>query len=344
MLTERQLLILKVTVDDYIQSAQPVGSNQLSRRPDIPFSPATIRNEMADLEGMGFLEKTHTSSGRIPSEKGYRYYVDHLLTPRPLPQRDILQLRSIFEEKLTETEEIIKRSAMILSELTNYTSILLGPDVRRHIVRKLSIVPLTLDTAVAIIVTDSGHVENRIFPIPPGLDPSDIEKMTNILNERLVGVSLNNLHLRLEQETLTILQQHVERYGELFHTFRQAVLLPHTDENIYYGGKLNILRQPDFHDLQKIRNLMDVMEEVKHIPMILPVGSQGLHIRIGSENVLTAMEDCSVITVSYDIGEEQTGSIAIIGPKRMDYKRIVSILDLLSGDLSKELNRLFNGT
>lgn len=344
MLTERQLLILKVTVDDYIQSAQPVGSNQLSKKPEIPFSPATIRNEMADLEGMGFLEKTHTSSGRIPSEKGYRYYVDHLLTPRPLPQQDIVQLRSIFEEKLTETEEVIKRSAMILSELTNYTSILLGPDVRRHIVKKLSIVPLTQDAAVAIIVTDSGHVENRMFSIPPGLNPSDIEKMANILNERLVGVSLNNLHLRLEQETLTILKQHVERYGELFHTFRQAVLLPHPDENVYYGGKLNILKQPDFHDLQKIRNLMDVMEEAKHIPMILPVGSQGLHIRIGSENALSAMEDCSVITVSYDIGEEQTGSIAIIGPKRMDYKRIVSILDLLSGDLSKELTRIFKGT
>src|SRR5690606_6663002 len=280
----------------------------------------------------------------IPSEKGYRYYVDHLLTPRPLPQRDIVQLRSIFEEKLTETEEIIKRSAMILSELTNYTSILLGPDVRMHIVKKLSIVPLTENAAVAIIVTDSVHVENRLFSIPPGLNPSDIEKMANILNERLVGVSLNNLHLRLEQETLMIFKQHVEHYGELFHTFRKAVLLPHEDENVFYGGKLNILKQPDFHDLQKIRNLMDVMEEAKHIPMILPVGSQGLHIRIGSENTLSAMEDCSVITVSYDIGEEQTGSIAIIGPKRMDYKRIVSILDLLSGDLSKELTRMFKGT
>ena len=342
MLTERQLLILKVTVDDYIQSAQPVGSNQLSKKSEIPFSPATIRNEMADLEGMGFLEKTHTSSGRIPSERGYRYYVDHMLTPRPLPKEDILQLRSIFEDKLTETEEVIKRSAMILSELTNYTSILLGPDVRRHIVKKMSIVPLTSNSAVAIIVTDTGHVENRIFAIPEGLNPSDIEKMVNILNERLIGVSLNDLHLRLEQETMMLMKQHVDRYGELFYTFRKAVILPHED-NVYYGGKLNILNQPDFHDLHKIRNLMDVMEEAKHIPLILPVGSQGLHIRIGSENTLSAMEDCSVITVSYDIGEEQTGSIAIVGPKRMDYKRIVSLLDTLSGDLSKELTRMFRG-
>lgn len=340
MLTERQLFILKVTVDDYIQSAQPVGSNQLAKKSGISFSPATIRNEMADLEGMGFLEKTHTSSGRIPSERGYRYYVDHLLTPRPLPKEDIVQLRSIFEEKITETEEVIKRSAMILSELTNYTSILLGPDVSRHIVKKLSIVPLSSNSAVAIIVTDTGHVENRLFPIPEGLNPSEIEKMVNILNERLIGVSLNDLHTRLEQETLMVMKQHMKRYGELFSTFKQAVIVPQ-ETNVYYGGKLNILNQPDFHDLHKIRNLMDVMEEIDHIPMIIPVGNQGLHIRIGSENALSAMEDCSVITVSYDIGEEQTGSIAIVGPKRMDYKRIVSLLDTLSGNLSKELTRIF---
>lgn len=340
MLTERQLLILKVTVDDYIQSAQPVGSNQLSKKSGLSFSSATIRNEMADLESMGFLEKTHTSSGRIPSERGYRYYVDHMLTPRPLPMEDIIQLRSIFEDKISETEEVIKRSAMILSELTNYTSILLGPDIQRHIVKKLSIVPLSSVSAVAIIVTDTGHVENRIFPIPEGLNPSDIEKMVNILNDRLVGVSLNDLHSRLEQETLMVMKQHMERYGELFSTFRQAVILPR-EKNVYYGGKLNILNQPDFHDLHKIRNLMDVMEETEHIPLILPAGNQGLHIRIGSENALSAMEDCSVITVSYDIGQEQTGSIAIVGPKRMDYKRIVSLLDTLSGDLSKELTRIF---
>ncbi len=342
MLTERQLLILKVTVDDYIQSAQPVGSNQLAKKPGITSSSATIRNELAELEGQGYLEKTHTSSGRIPSQKGYRYYVDHLLTPNPVPQQDIVQLRSVFEEKVNETEEIIKRSAGILSELTNYTSILLGPDIRKHIVKKLSIVPLSPGMAVAIIVTDSGHVENRVFSIPPDLDPSDIEKMVNILNERLIGVSLYDLHKRLEQETLALLRQHIERYGELFRTFKQALLLPRAD-NVYYGGKLNILKQPDFHDIQKIRELMNVMEEGKHIPEILPIGAQGLQIRIGSENALAAMEDCSVITVSYDIGDEQMGSIAIVGPKRMDYRRIVSLLDYVSGDLSKELTRLFQG-
>ena len=142
MLTNRQLLILQLTVDDFIESAQPVGSRQLSKKPEAPFSPATIRNEMADLEEMGYLEKTHTSSGRIPSEKGYRFYVDHLLTPEKLKTEDSIQLRSIFRNKVVETEELIRNSATILSDLTNYTSILLGPDTSLHTVKRFSIVPL----------------------------------------------------------------------------------------------------------------------------------------------------------------------------------------------------------
>lgn len=342
MLTERQLLILKVIVDDYIDSAQPVGSRHISKNPDIAYSPATVRNEMADLEEMGYIEKTHTSSGRVPSEKGYRYYVDHMLTPRALPKQDALQLRSVFRDRLTETEEVIRRSAMMLSELTNYTSILLGPDVRKHTVRKFQIVPLTNSTAVAIIVTDTGHVENRIFPLPEGINPADIEKMVNILNDKLTGVPLHELHIRLEKETVSILRQHLDRYGELVSTFRETLIHP-LEDKVFYGGKLNILRQPDFHDLHKIRDLMDVIEEANHLPLILPVGSEGLHVTIGSENALAAMEDCSVITASYRVGEEQTGLIAIVGPKRMDYKRVVTLLDTLSGDLTRELTRIIRG-
>ena len=190
MLTNRQLLILQLTVDDFIESAQPVGSRQLSKKPEAPFSPATIRNEMADLEEMGYLEKTHTSSGRIPSEKGYRFYVDHLLTTEKLNTEDSIHLRSVFREKIVETEELIRKSATILSDLTNYTSILLGPDTSLHAVKRFSIVPLDEKTAVAIIVTDNGRVENRLFNVPEGFTASDIEKMVNILNERLIGTPL----------------------------------------------------------------------------------------------------------------------------------------------------------
>lgn len=343
LLTNRQLLILQVTVDDFIQTAQPVGSRQLSKKEEVPFSPATIRNEMADLEEMGYLEKTHTSSGRIPSEKGYRFYVDHLLTPQLASSDDMQQIQSVFQERITETEQVIQKTAKILSDLTSYTSILLGPDVGKHRVKRFSIVPLSNDSAVAIIITDSGHVENRLFQLPQGLTASDIEKMVNILNEQLTGVHLHELQRALEKETAALLKQHIGRYGELMSSFGAAISSPH-EEKVFYGGKSKLLHHPEFKDLQKARGLITMMDQANEISTLFSPNQAGIHIRIGSENTLLAMEDCSVITASYTIGEEQMGSIAIIGPTRMDYRRVVTLLDLMSGDLSRELTRILRGS
>ena len=344
MLTNRQLLILQVTVDDFIETAQPVGSRQISKKEGVTYSPATIRNDMADLEDMGFLEKTHTSSGRVPSEKGYRYYVDNMLTPQRIPNVELQQIRSVFEERMLETEQVIRKSAKILSELTNYTSILLGLDVRKHRIKRFSIVPLTDDSAVAIIVTDSGHVENRVFSIPENFTSSDIEKMVNMLNDKLVGVHLHELPSKLELVTKTILQQRIGHLENLFGSFNKAISIEHGHEDkVYYGGKMHLLNQPEFNDVAKARSIMYWMDHVNQIPGIFPLDKMGIQIRIGSENNHLAMENCSVITATYSIGEEQTGSIAIIGPTRMDYKRVVSLLDIMSGDLSKELSKLLHG-
>lgn len=339
MLTNRQLLILQVTVDDFIDTAQPVGSRQLSKKEEVPFSPATIRNEMADLEDMGYLEKTHTSSGRVPSEKGYRYYVDNLLTPQLVSKEEIKQIRSVFEERKVETEQIIRKSANILSELTSYTSIMLGLDVRKHRVKRFSIVPLTDDSAVAIIVTDSGHVENRVFTIPEAFTASDIEKMVNIINEHLVGVYLHELQMKLEAVTQFVLRQNNGRLNDLIGSLNQAMVIEHEDK-VYYGGKMQLLSQPEFNDVEKAKNIMYWMEHVNEFPGLFHLNKKGINISIGSENNQFGMNNCSIITASYDIGEEQSGSIAIIGPTRMDYKRVVSLLDVMSGDLSRELSRI----
>ncbi|WP_144511140.1 heat-inducible transcriptional repressor HrcA [Bacillus sp. FJAT-22090] len=342
MLTNRQLLILQVTVDDFIETAQPVGSRQLSKKEEVPFSPATIRNEMADLEEMGFLEKTHTSSGRVPSQKGYRYYVDNMLTPQRISKNEIKQIRSIFEERMVETEQIIRKSAAILSELTNYTSIMLGLDVRKHRVKRFSVVPLTDDSAVAIIVTDSGHVENRVFSIPENFSASDIERMVNLINERLVGVHLHELPAKLEAVTLAVVRQNNGRLNDLFGSLNKAMTIEHEDK-VYYGGKMQLLNQPEFNDVEKARSIMYWMDHVNQMPGLFHLDKKGIQIRIGSENNHLAMEDCSIITASYEIGAEQMGSIAIIGPTRMDYRRVVSLLDVMSGDLSRELSRILHG-
>jgi heat-inducible transcriptional repressor len=342
MLTDRQLLILQVIIDDFIRSAQPVGSRTLSKKTEITFSSATIRNEMADLEEQGFIEKTHTSSGRVPSEKGYRFYVDHLLAPQQLQQEDLFRIQSVFAEQIIEMEKVVQKSAQILSDITNYTSIVLGPEVNNHRLKRIQIVPLSKGTAVAVIVTDTGHVEHRALTIPENIDVSDIEKLVNILNERLIGVPLVDLQDKIYKEVATVLKTHIKSYENLMGSFQyQGTFSVIKPERVYYGGKTNMLAQPDFHDIGKIRSLLNIIEQEKEIYKILRSKESGINITIGKENQNEAMVDCSLITATYCFGSEQLGTIAILGPTRMEYSRVVSLLKLISHDLTKVLGNWY---
>ncbi|MDP4083454.1 MAG: heat-inducible transcriptional repressor HrcA [Bacillota bacterium] len=340
MLTDRQLLILQVIVDDFIRSAQPVGSRSLSKKKEISFSSATIRNEMADLEELGFIEKTHTSSGRVPSESGYRYYVDHLLAPQVLNQQEIAVLKSVFAEKIFEFEKIIQKSAKILSELTNYTSIVLGPAVSINKLKRIQIIPLNRETATAIFVTDTGHVENRTFHLPASIDASELEKTVNILNERLLDVPLDELNNKIYKEVASLLRQHIENVDLMMYTIAETFKMP-INEKLFFGGKTNILSQPEFHDVKKIRALLNMIEQEERVSELIRKNSAGIHVKIGRENQNVAMEDCSLITATYSIGTEKLGTIAILGPTRMEYSRVISLLQFLSKDLSTVLTKLY---
>lgn len=340
VLSDRQLLILQVIVDDFIRSAQPVGSRSLSKKEQISFSSATIRNEMADLEELGFIEKTHTSSGRVPSEKGYRYYVDHLLSPQVLNQQDISIIHSIFAERIFEFEKIIQKSARILSDLTNYTSIVLGPAVSINKLKKIQIIPLNEESAVAIFVTDKGYVENRIFHLPATIDVSDLEKTVNILNERLAGVNLEQLNDKIYKEVAALLKQHIHNYDFILHTITDSLKMQ-VNEKLFFGGKMNILSQPEFHDLSKIRSLLKMIEREEWVYNLIREDSAGIHVKIGRENKNSVMENCSLITATYSVGTEKLGTIAILGPTRMEYSRVISLLQFLSKDLTTVLSRLY---
>ncbi|WP_409301777.1 heat-inducible transcriptional repressor HrcA [Peribacillus sp. SCS-155] len=340
MLTDRQLLILQVIIDEFIRNAQPVGSRSLSKKDEITFSSATIRNEMSDLEEMGFIEKTHTSSGRIPSEKGYRYYVDHLLSPQKLKQNDMNLVKSVFAERIYELEKIVQKSANILSEITNYTSIVLGPKVKDNKLRKIQIVPLSPGTAVAVIVTDTGHVENKMITLPPSFDLNEIEKMANILNERLIGVPLTELKDKIYKEVATILRQHIKNYDAIIDALAGTLNMSQP-EKLFFGGKTKMLHQPEFHDIEKVRSLLSIIEQEQGIYELIKGNPAGIHVKIGRENKNIALEDCSLISATYSIGEEQVGTIAILGPTRMEYSRVISLLTLFSNDLSTLLTRLY---
>jgi heat-inducible transcriptional repressor len=340
MLTERQLLILKAIVDNYITHAEPVGSRSVSKREDIDYSPATIRNEMSDLEELGFLEKPHSSAGRIPSHKGYRYYVDHLLSPKKLSKNEIIGIQSMFRDRFSEIEQVIQQSAKILSNLTSYTSIVLGPEVFESTLRQIQIVPISSSAAVAIIVTDTGHVENQTVALPENLDVNELEKVVNILNASLKGVPLVKLRDKLTTEISKVLEKYIDQYDEMLSLLNKT-FLSQQNEKVFFGGKTNILAQPEFNDVERVRRLFNIFEEDELISRLFRPEDKGLTIKIGQENRFEPFDDCTVVTATYSVEGKNMGTISILGPTRMEYQRVIGILDYLSKDLSKLLTKRY---
>lgn len=340
MLTDRQRMILNAIVDDYIRSAEPVGSRSISKRGDVAFSPATIRNEMADLEELGFLEQPHTSAGRVPSTKGYRYYVDHLVQRKQLNEEDLNMVRSLVTDKVNQMEQVIQHTASILSNLTNYTSILLGPEQFNASLKHFGLVPLNATSAVAIIVTNTGHVENRTITIPPDVNMDDMQKVVNILNAKLVGVPLLRLKAKLYSEVGQELERHVDHYEELVKVLEGA-LQNDEEQRVFMSGTTNMLTQPEFKDVDKVKTILDLLSEAPAVMKLVSSNSSGIQVRIGTENDHKAISDCSLITATYSLDGEPLGTIGILGPTRMEYGKVISLIDMISKDMGTLLSRWY---
>lgn len=335
MLTDRQLLIFQVIIDDFIETARPVGSRAISEKKDITVSAATIRNVMAELEDMGFLEKTHSSSGRIPSEKGYRYYVDHLISPMNKSENTHV-ISHIIEDGLLEFEQIVQMSAEILSDLTSYTTIILGPEVLETKLKQLQIVILSARTAVAILITNTGHVEHRSFAIPASIGAADLEKMVNILNERLQGVPIIHLSDKLNHEIFVLMKKYIGNIDGSF-DYLKEIFLHEQPIKLYVGGKSNILMQPEFRDVDKIHSFYSMMEKEDEVARLIKSNTEGIKVTIGHENKDEALKDLSLITASYELDEDQIGTIALLGPTRMEYRKVIRLLNALSHEMTEAL-------
>lgn len=338
MLTEREMLVLQAILEDFTKTAQPVASKTISEKEHIGYSAATIRNIMVELEELGFLEKTHTSSGRIPSEKGYRYYVDHVVLPAKYNQVSILN--DILQEGIVEFEKVIQISAEVLSDLTNCTAIILGPEIFDTKLRQIQIVKLSPNTAIAILITDTGHVEHRSFSIPPGVNMSDLEKLVNILNDRLVDVPIHRIQTKLSDEISMLIKKYIHNVDEVI-TLLKSILFDEVPTNIYISGKTNILTQPEFHDVNKIHSFYSLIENPETILQLLQHEKKGINVSIGNENEHEMMADLSVITSPYKVSQEQFGTIALIGPMRMEYKRSIDILHSLSKEISTTFAQIY---
>ncbi|MFD0672108.1 heat-inducible transcriptional repressor HrcA [Cohnella sp. GCM10027633] len=340
MLSERQRMILGAIIDDYVRSAEPVGSRSISKRADVSFSPATIRNEMADLEELGLLEQPHTSAGRIPSIKGYRYYVDHLVTVDGASEQDVRKIRSFFAEKMNHWEGVIGHAATILSQLTNYTSIVLGPEIFDTTLKHFQLVPITDRSAVAIIVANTGHVEHRTINIPDGISMEDMSKIVAVLNDKLSGVPFFRVKSVLHSEIAKELSRYVDRCEEVLNLLEQAIT-EKQEPKVFLSGASNMLTQPEFKDVDKAKSILGMLEETRMLSQLFHAHPGGIQVRIGTENAVEAINQCSLITATYSLDGQSLGTIGVLGPVRMEYGKVISLLDYLSKDIALLMSRGF---
>lgn len=343
MLSERQRFILSAIVDNYIRSAEPVGSRTISKREGLGISSATIRNEMADLEELGYLEQPHTSAGRVPSTKGYRFYVDNLLKPQDLTEEELGKLKRIFVDRIMHVEQLIEHTAAILSQVTNYTAVVLGPEIFEHRLKHMQIVPLNDQQAVAIIVTHTGRVENTLLELPAGVPPAEIEKLVNILNSSLHDVPLWQLRQRLYTEVASEMRRHVEPYEEMLHAIENVFKSEHHTDRIFLHGRAKIINQPEFRDLEKAKDLFELLEQNDQLLQLFNNPGAGLMIRIGQENTMEAMKNCSIVTTSYYLDGKPVGTVGILGPTRLEYGKVITVLNYLAVALSRILTDRFEG-
>ncbi|MGD9676797.1 MAG: heat-inducible transcriptional repressor HrcA [Vulcanibacillus sp.] len=345
MLTERQKLILSVVVDNYITTAEPIGSRSISKQREISYSPATIRNEMADLEEMGFLEQPHTSSGRVPSNQGYRYYVDYLIKPeRIIISKNILNnIRNIFTSQFNEFEHVLEQAANILSQITNYTSIILGPEIFNTKLTRIQIVPISDDNLVVILVTSSGKVEHKTLKITKEVSIHEIESLVNYLNYKLAGTPLYQLKSKIEKELLDEFTKNFTDYEKSMKIINELFsdLDVQEGKKIYLGGTINLLNQPEFNDMNTIKGLFKLFEKTEDVKHLMKSTNSGIKVKIGLENELEAANNCSIITATYQVDGQPLGTIGIFGPTRMDYSRVIRLLDFLEDDFSKYLTSFY---
>lgn len=342
MLTERQKRILWAICEDYIESAEPVGSRTVAKKDGVGFSAATVRNEMADLEEMGFLEQPHTSAGRIPSQQGYRFYVDHLLTPQMWGREEIHAIYNLFQKDIPHIEQAIEHTSELLSQLTNYMSVVIGPKLQDHRLKHLQIIPLTEHSAVFIMVTDSGHVNQHRLILPEGISVSVVERLVNLLNRRLKGIPLSKLRLVVERDLADELTRYVAEYENMIFLLDQMLTMQQ-EERIYTSGTTKMLDQPEFQDLHKMKSLLDLIEGKNQsiIHLLNSPAPSGVQVKIGNEISIEGASHISLITASFTLDSELVGTIGVLGPTRMEYAKVIGLMNLISKDISKRLTEFY---
>lgn len=335
MLGERKRLVLRAIIDSYIETAEPVGSRTIARKHDLGVSSATIRNEMADLEETGYLQQPHISAGRIPSDKGYRFYVDTLMEPLAFSLTDYYKIQKEVLGTQLSLERSIHEAARLLALLTQSVSLVVAPSTDQLVFKHLQLVALEDKDILVTLVLHPGIVKNRLLRTTEEYTSEQINELSQALNQKLKGVTYRELGP-------TIFTEIIQDFGEIGKALVELVLQALAEEKgeqVYASGTLNILSQPEFRDVDRAKALLEALEQKEHLMNLLSTASKdsGVQVVIGHENLHSAMQDCSLVTCTYYVGSDVVGTLGVIGPTRMDYARIMSAVGLVSNSLSNLL-------
>ena len=329
MLTARQNSILKLIIEKYIKEAKPIGSKVISKA--LKCSSATVRNEMAALENAGLLEKTHTSSGRVPSEAGYRYYVDNLMELKKMNAEDMLKLQIVFRNQQLALSDVITKSLQVISDITNYTTVVLGSTSHENLLKQIEVVTIDDASMIVIIVTDKGHVEHKNIKLQD-VSLDEVKKTVGLINNLITGTPIDEVSKKLEYEIKPIIGKYVKQHEQLYNAFYH-VFNDFTNQEVNVVGRHKILEQPEFStNIEKIKNIYNKLEDKEVLQRIEEDDDNNIKVYIGTESNID--DDVTVIKTKFKTDTEE-GTIAIIGPKRMEYDQVVSMLEYMRENIER---------
>lgn len=339
MLNERKKKILQIIIEDYISSAEPVGSRTIARKYDLGLSPATIRNEMSDLELLGYLEQPHTSAGRIPSAQAYRFYVDALIEPGTLTDNDMALIDGWYNERRRNIDDIFQSTAKILSRMTQNVSMVLTNQQTIANFCYLKFLPLDSQHAILCIVADDGSIDTNVVDIPLGMSSEEMEYLAGKMSKLLEDRNLSDISVEILQNVHTDVVEDKLIFSSLLQAVRKMTGR-RQEQKVFLGGTKQLLNQPEFRDVERVRNLLGILEEEKVLKDLLQGGEDsGLKVTIGSENKFTGIQDCSMVQATYRLNGQIVGTMAVLGPTRMEYGKVISVMDYLHKYLKTILDK-----
>ena len=338
-LDERKQKILHAIIQNYLETGEPVGSRTISKYADLGLSSATIRNEMSDLEEMGYIIQPHTSAGRIPSDMGYRFYVDQLMKEK---EQEVTEMKELMIQRQDKMELVLKQMAKVLAANTNYATMITSPQYHRTKLKFIQLSVISEDQLLAVVVAEGNVVKNKVIPISHGLDNETIPKLNILLNTSLNGLTMEEINL----STIAKLKEQAGIHSEVINSVLDAVaeaIQMDDDLEVYTSGTTNIFKYPELADSTKASALISAFEDKQQLASLMEDMKDGedtgIQVYIGNETPGQTMKDCSVVTTTYELGEGMRGTIGIVGPKRMDYEKVVDNLKTLTNQLDLIFNK-----